>query len=341
MVMDMQKLETLPPPPGVIASLQAGFNVVSSRVVLIILPVLLNAFLWLGPRVSVGQWYGAILDNWITLLKQNGFPAKDLASYTENAPVLIDFFEKLNWLGWIRTLPVGVPALMLDLPIKFPVQTPLGIQSVIQLSSFTVVLGSILLLILIGWLGGGWYFRIVAGASLGEEEAGIGLIRAFVQTILLSVIWGIGSVIIILPLLLVVSVLSVINPLLAEAAFFIILFFMFWLVVPLFFTPHGIFVRKQNALVSIMSSLRMSRFTLPTSSMFVLSVFLLSRGLGYLWSVPASDSWLLLVGIVGHAFISTTLLAASFVYYRDMNDWLQNVYERFQQMSNKSAIKKA
>jgi hypothetical protein len=123
--------------------------------------------------------------------------------------------------------------------------------------------------------------------------------------------------------------------------FFIVLFFMFWMVVPLFFTPHGIFVRKQNAFVSIMSSLRMSRFTLPTSSMFVLSVFLLSRGLSYLWMIPASDSWLLLVGILGHGFISTTLLAASFVYYRDMSNWLQNVYERFQQMSNKISIKKA
>src|SRR5512146_371157 len=102
MVMEMQKLETLPPPPGVIASLQAGFNVVSNRVALITLPVLLNAFLWLGPRLSVGQWYGSLLNNWITLLKQNGFPAKDLALYTDNAPILIDFFQKLNWLGWLR-----------------------------------------------------------------------------------------------------------------------------------------------------------------------------------------------------------------------------------------------
>jgi hypothetical protein len=116
MVMDMQKFEALPPPPGVIASLQAGFNVVSSHVVLITLPVLLNAFLWLGPRVSVGQWYGAIFENWINFLKRNGLPAQDLAVYTENAPLFVDFMEKLNWLGWVRTLPIGIPALLLDLP---------------------------------------------------------------------------------------------------------------------------------------------------------------------------------------------------------------------------------
>ena len=340
MVMDIQKLETLPPPPGVIASLQAGYNVVSSRVVLIVLPVLLDVFLWLGPRLSVGKWYSALLSDSINLLKQNGFPTQDLAVFTKNVPILVDLMEKLNWLGWLRTLPIGIPALMLELPNKLPVSTPLGIQSVIQLPSFIVVMGLILLLTFAGWLGGGLYFQIVARASLGEAEAGIGLIRAVVQTILLSVIWGIGSIVVILPLFLVLTVLAAINPLLPQVAFFIILFFMFWLVVPLFFTPHGIFVRKQNAIISIMSSLRMSRFTLPTSSMFVLSVFLLSRGLGYLWKVPTSDSWFMLIGIAGHAFISTTLLAASFVYYRDMNDWLQNVYERFQQMSSKASMKK-
>jgi hypothetical protein len=34
------------------------------------------------------------------------------------------------------------------------------------------------------------------------------------------------------------------------------------------------------------------------------------------------------VGILGHAFISTALLAASFIYYRDMTAWLQSVFER-------------
>jgi len=338
--MDMQRLETLPPPPGVITSLQAGYNVVSSRVALIALPVLLDVFLWLGPRLSVGKWYSAVLADSINFLRQNGFPTQDLAVYTKNVPIMVDLMEKLNWLGWIRTLPIGIPTLMLDLPNEIPVQTPLGFQGVIQLPSFIVVVSLILLLTFAGWLGGGLYFRIVAGASLGEAEAGIGRVRAITQTSLLSVIWGIGSVIVILPLFLILAVLAAITPLLSQVAFFIILFFTFWLVVPLFFTPHGIFVRKQNAIISIMSSLRMSRFTLPTSSMFVLSVFLLSRGLGYLWKVPTSDSWLMLVGIAGHAFISTTLLAASFVYYRDMSDWLQNVYERFQEMGNKASMKK-
>jgi len=47
-----------------------------------------------------------------------------------------------------------------------------------------------------------------------------------------------------------------------------------------------------------------------------------------LWSFPAVDSWLALVGFLGHAFITTALLASSFVYYHDMTAWLQTVLSR-------------
>jgi hypothetical protein len=121
------------------------------------------------------------------------------------------------------------------------------------------------------------------------------------------------------------------SPPLASGVLLLALFFSVWLIVPLFFTQHGILVRKQNAFYSIFTSLRMARFTLPTSALFVLSVLLLTIGLNSLWMVPTGDSWMLLVGIAGHAFITTALLAASFVYYRDMNAWLQTILEKLQQ----------
>jgi hypothetical protein len=82
----------------------------------------------------------------------------------------------------------------------------------------------------------------------------------------------------------------------------------------------------------------MARFTLPTSSMFVLTVFLLSFGLNFLWSIPPKNSWMTAVGILGHSFVTTALLAASFIYYRDMNIWLQGVIEK---MRTNSVTKQA
>ena len=82
----------------------------------------------------------------------------------------------------------------------------------------------------------------------------------------------------------------------------------------------------------------MMRFTLPTSSMFVLTVFLLTFGLNFLWSIPPENSWMTLVGIFGQSFVATALLAGSFVYYRDMNIWLQVMIEKMRSMP---AVKQA
>ncbi|MEO5888391.1 MAG: hypothetical protein ABIQ77_12090, partial [Anaerolineales bacterium] len=141
--------------------------------------------------------------------------------------------------------------------------------------------------------------------------------------------WLIGLLIILLPVMFILTLLAFINPLLANAAIFVMLLLSFWLIVPLFFAPHGIFARGQNAFYSALTSLRLARFTFPTSGMFVISALILSQGLNLLWSVPPNDSWMTLVGIAGHAFITTAILAASFVYYRDMNVWLQTVFEEW------------
>jgi hypothetical protein len=101
-----------------------------------------------------------------------------------------------------------------------------------------------------------------------------------------------------------------------------------WVIVPLFFWSHGVFIKQQNAFISMLTSLRMVRFSLPSSSLFVLTMFLLSFGLNFLWNIPPEDSWMTLVGILGHSFVATALLASSFVYYRDMNIWLQDMLER-------------
>jgi hypothetical protein len=137
--------------------------------------------------------------------------------------------------------------------------------------------------------------------------------------------------------MLILTLLTLFSPLAASIALFGLVLVSFWLIVPLFFIPHGIFVRRQNALYSIFSSFRMARFTLPTSAMFVFTTFILSTGLNYLWSVPGGDSWMTLIGIAGHAFITTAMLAASFVYYRDMNRWLQAAIEKIQQKNDTPA----
>lgn len=335
--MDVQRLEALPPPPGVINSLKTGFDVVASHVILILMPLLLDIFLWLGPRLSandlLGPMYQAFFEQ-ARLSLTSATDLKRLAAFQDIFNELLQRFNLFSLISRLQTFPVGVSSLAAKV---MPENSPMGTFSIVQVPSPLALLGYMFLLVLIGWLVGGVYFRWVSGMVLGGNEASISLGRAIVQTILLSMIWFVALIFISVPVLLIIMALTFISPVLASGAFFVILLLAFWLVVPVFFTPHGIFIRKQNALYSIYTSLRMARFTLPTSGMFVFSVFILSTGLNYLWSVPDSDSWMMLIGIAGHAFITTALLAASFAYYRDMNVWLQMIFEQLQQKKGATA----
>jgi hypothetical protein len=244
-------------------------------------------------------------------------------------------FNLVSLISKLQTFPIGISSLLAR---NMPVDSPMG-QNIVQVTSPLAVLGYMFLLTVLGWFIGGLYFRWVSGTVLGQKGAEVGLLRAIIQTFTLSVLWFMVMVVVSIPVMLVLTVLMLINPLLASGALFIMVMLSFWVIVPLFFVPHGIFVRRQNAFHSIFTSFRMTRFTLPTSGMFVFSSFILSTGLNYLWSVPKSNSWMTLVGISGHAFITTALLAASFVYYRDMNVWLQMVLEELQQKKNIPAQK--
>lgn len=333
--MAVQKLETLPPPPGVIGSLRAGFDVVANRVALILLPLGLDLFLWLGPRLNINALFAPYVR---LVFEQARFSVAeaDLDRFNQYQLLVtksLQDFNLLSLLSKLQLFPIGISSLAAQ---TLPPDTPFGAPYVIVLSSFWIVLGLMAVLIPLGWIGGGVYFRQVAVSVVGGDEAGISVANAVLQSLLLSIIWLIGMVILFVPLTFGIGLLALVSPSLANFAMFILMFLFVWLIVPLFFTPHGIFVRRQNAFLSIYSSLRLSRFTFPTSGLFVLSAFLLSRGLDLLWSAPKSDQWLTLVGFAGHAFITTVLLAASFIYYRDMTDWLKNAYERFRQLGQSS-----
>lgn len=325
-------METLPPPPGIFGSLKAGFDIVTNRVALILIPLGLDLFLWLGPRLSVDGLLSPFFVYMFDQIQQN-VTGTDLDIVLQRQTVFVEWLRDFNLLSLLskaQWFPVGISSLSAQ---SLPVANPLGFENVVSISSIWVLLGAAVVLIPLGWIAGGVFFRQVSVSVQSEGEAGVSLLRSIVQTLFLSVLCVVVFLVLLIPLSFGIGLLALVSSVVANIVVLVVAFFSFWLIVPLFFTPHGIFIRRQNALHSIASSLRMIRFSLPTSGMFVLSVFILSRGLDILWSAPKSESWLALVGFAGHAFITSAMLAASFVYYRDMGDWIQKVYERLQQIN--------
>lgn len=317
--------QPLPPPPGVIQAIRAGLDVISNHLAILLPPLALDLLLWFGPRLSVKNALTRVFSDVMNFYSTNGMTneiqVKQMMSFQE---LLADFLLKYNLLSLLRTFPVGVFSLLQS---KMPILTPLGASPAIEIDSLSSMAGLFFLLTLCGWALGGLYFNWVSGAT-GVRQSTFGSGRTIIQTLLFSTVVSAAALMIGIPLMILLGAIGLIGAELAQVAMFILALFSAWIIVPVFFSSHGMYLSGQNAFHSIYSSLRMARFTLPTSSMFVLAVFVISHGLNYLWAVPEENSWMLLVGIAGHAFVTTALLAASFIYYRDMNAWLEIVFER-------------
>jgi hypothetical protein len=318
--MEVTRLENLPPPPGIINSIRAGFDTIASHITVILLPLLLNLLMWLGPRLRMDALFGSIENDMVDIWRSGGIPAEDIQR-------VLDWYDAtipaINLFWAVRTLPVGISNLLLANGTS---ATPMGNPAIWQVSGLSLP-GWIMLLTFVGWVGGALYFRSVAWIVLVEKEQVVHTFAAILQTFLLSVLFGIILFMIGMPLLLVLFLLVQLNAFLANLFMLFISLGSVWVIVPLFFWSHGIFLDRQNVFASMLSSIQLTRFTLPTSSLFVLTVFLLAYGLNFLWRIPAEDSWLTLFGIFGHSFVTTALLAGSFIYYRDMKAWLKDVLE--------------
>ena len=309
----------LPPPPHLISSFAAGFDAIANHVSVIILPILVDIFLWLGPHLRLTT----LLQTWWKWSVNSPLfqvpPNTDLNTAKQN---LDQFATNFNLFAGLRTFPVGPASLM---SVRLPSETPLGVPATYDLTIFSAF-GWALLILLVGWLLGGFYFYFVSNAALTLPRRPI--LPAIFQVLVLCVFWLVVVFAAGLPILLIASVLMLVSSFLAQAFLFMLVMVALWAVLPVFFSPHGIFAYQQNALMAIRNSMRLIRYTAPTSGLFLMGLFVIGQGLDFLWRTPADTSWWMLVGIAGHAFISTALLAASFIYYRDVNAWLTAVFEQ-------------
>jgi hypothetical protein len=228
----------------------------------------------------------------------------------------------------LRTFPVGATSL---LNLQMPSQTPLGVPVNLDAGSFFGIFSWILLLVLLGWLTGAIYYFWISAVALKPE--GLSLRKSIKQALFLSIIWLVFLVVIGLPAMLVISMIAYFSSVLGQIMFFIGALLVIWLIMPVFFSVHGIFALQLNAFRSILGSLRMVRFTLPNTGLFLLVFVIINTGMNFLWNTPSENSWWLLVGIAGHAFVSSALLAASFIYYRDINAWLTAVLDQLQKQT--------
>jgi hypothetical protein len=331
--MDKIESQVMPAPPNMIASLRAGFDAVANKILIISIPIVIDLFLWLGPHLQVKALVYGFINTMASSNDLSSIQSEDIL--TSSMDIIRTAADQFNLLSLLRTIPVGIPSLM---AARLPIEIPYGVPKFIDITNLFGAIGIAIGLILVGLILGCFYYIFIGQIAL---QGRIELKKIFkdwswssLQVLSLALALLILFIVISIPSSCAISALSLFGLPLGQFAVFLYIGVLLWLAFPLLFSAHGIFVNHLNALASVQRSMLMTRMTLPTTSLFILSVLVISEGLDLLWRIPPETSWLTLVGVCGHAFITSALLAASFIYYRDADHWTQETLKMLKSQRN-------
>jgi hypothetical protein len=339
------------PPLGIIASLAAGFETVNARWELALLPLALDLFLWLGPHLSIRNLVLNLVGvlrappdtdantlRGLALLREGltVYAARfNLFSALSTTPILNTLFlwllaqlgldpQKLGQAqnSVLAVIPTGLPSLMAG---RAPVVLPPGAAVVWPVTDglqYVLLLGA---LIIVGLFLAALYF---GGIAQQVRDARLNLRRLFQQVwgdwarltaycaLLLLALLAMG-----VPALVVTGFAALMNPLVGSLISAVTTLTMVWVMFYLGFALPGMVLQRRGLFGAVWDSLRLVRGNLPQTTLLYFLIMAISLGLGAVWNLPPDDSWFLLVGVVGHAVVSTALVAATFVFYKDRYRW--------------------
>jgi hypothetical protein len=307
-------------PPRMMNAIIAGFNAATNHLILLLPPIVIDILLWLGPQVSIKKAFTPLLDDSIQLLQQVNSP--ELASQMK---IVSDTWDQIlanfNLAGFLQTFPIGVPSLMASVRSE---ATPLGPSRVVEVPNMAAALGTWIVLLGLGFIVGSLYFCMLAQVT--SEASRHFDLKMFATKTFLSIALTLGLflglILLAVPVLLLTSIVTIFSPALGNAAILIAGFILIWILLPMVFTPHALFTLKTGLAAAVMTSVRLVRHYLPGTGIFLMLALVIMKGMDVLWRVPPASSWMTLVGILGHSFIYSAVLAGSFFYFRGGYRWM-------------------
>jgi len=314
-------------PLGAIGSLRVGFEVVGRHLWLIILPVLLDLFLWLGPRLSAAPLFKRLA----AYLVAQPMPDPTMAPQVEQAVQLLEQTgERFNLFALLAAVPLlDVPSLLAR---RVPeMMTPLGESPELLITGVLALMAWVAVLIPAGPVLGFVYLnslaRRVRAARIAEGKNKVGAAGRVFETSsvtrkLISMFLFITGLLMAGMLLaplwsLMVGIVLMVAPPIGFLVWILSVAFGGYLALHLMFVVHGVLLGERGLFRATVESFMLIQTQFSSAVALVLLVLVIYEGLGFIWSLPSDGSWTLVVGILGNGCIATGLTAATFVFYQE------------------------
>ena len=310
--------------PGVLATIAAGFDLTARHLWLLLLPIILDTFYWLGPRLR----FQTLIEQLLAMLPEE-------MEFLDFATQLGELAPQTNLFTTVTVQLIGVPALMAGFtPDKLPL-TP----QVIDIDNWLTWFGLFAAFTVAGLLLTAVYYTLIASVvnkhssvvdHLNPSQLAQRAISSWLR--LIGLLLLILSIIMILyiPLIMIGTILFLINSTLGSIFLLVGPFLIFWIIIYLCLAPQGIVLNGRPLFHAVLESVRLVQANLSSILLLLLAVVLIATVLDWILFSVENGSWLTMVNILGHAYVSTALVTAMFIFYRDRYKALQhpdNIHE--------------
>jgi hypothetical protein len=297
--------------PGVVDTIGFGFETLIARPQLILPPVLVDLYLWLGVHITsrplilrIGDW-----------LHDGPLSVNELAATVERRGGI-----NIQELMVLRLPTVRVPSIISTLSSEVPYRLEIWRPAVVL--PWWGVAGAAMLLLLVALVIGSEYLVALAAVTTGREASP--LKRSPVETLrgAMHLVGWIGLIVAITllftwPVVVAALVFSFLDSGIAGWLYVALFIPFLWGVVFFFFSIQAMFVDRVGPLAALRSSYRVVRSDFWQAFGLIVAYFLVIWGFPQVWRLLISQPVGLIVAIIGHAAIGTGMIAATMVFYRD------------------------
>ncbi len=310
-------------PISAFKALATGFDRIAARPQLILPTLLLDIFLWFGPHLTIPALIETLTSELVAPIGADPALAEQAAAIRQTLGVFVDRF---NLFSAFSTLPAGMPfnvlfsvfsTLLVGLPslmaMRMPVGSPLGETLVLSLTEPETVLVSWVGMTILGIGAGVFYNRWLIRQV--DPEADMGSVwAAWGKLLILGTIGYLSGT-------LVLFLTGLIGS--GQGLVYLGLPLLFVAAVYLAFAPHAILRYQMGVWQAMKHSLWFVRWNFIGAFGYIVMAFiLLWLGASQVWSLPDDGSWFNLLAILGHAFVSATILAGSYAFFQGRRQWL-------------------
>jgi len=305
-------------PIGVIDSLQGGFNLVTRRPWLLLLPVLVDLILWRGPKLSMMPLIQRVQE---MIFSQPDLPVEFAESADLASETLLTFGQNYNLFSLLSGAVIGFPSYLSRLDAASAVTAS---EPVIQLTSISTALLYAIVFVLAGLLIGSLWLALIVRYLEDSIDNGISMLRRAGWIWLNATLFLVAIVILFLAVSGLLGILFAMLALIAGpgglalvailqmSAFLIVI----WISIGLSLTISAIALDGINAARAVWRSINVVGRNLSSTLGLLLIGLVLTEGFARIWLLISSNDWGVPIGILGTAYIGSALTIATLLFYR-------------------------